>query len=61
MVFSVAAQLKIQDLQPIKNDLIERLQTASKFEEAGDLIDPKVDFDNCLQCYLRASAFDKAI
>lgn len=61
MVFALAAQLKISDLQPIKEDLVEKLRSASRYEDAADLIDPLVEFDLALDCYLKANSYQKAI
>jgi len=30
-------------------------------EAAGDLIDPKADFKEAIECYLRGNCFDKAL
>lgn len=63
MVFSVAAQLKYtqEDLQKLNQELVDKLRQASRHEDAGDLIDPSVQFDDCLDCYLKANNFEKAI
>lgn len=59
MVFSVAAQRKLpaDELQKLKLDLIERLRNSSRFEDAGDLVDPVSDFDLALDCYLKSNNF----
>ena len=35
--------------------------TAGMNEAAGDLIDPKAEFKEALECYLRANCFEKAL
>ena len=42
MVLSTAVKSQINEdnLKALKNDLVEKLMTSSRFEEAGDLIDP---------------------
>ena len=53
--------LDADNMVKLKEDLIERLLNAQRHEDAGDLMDPKADFDGVLDCYLKASAFSKAI
>ena len=48
-------------MSKLKEELIERLVTAARHEEAGDLIDPVADFEGALDCYLKGSAYQKAI
>jgi hypothetical protein len=45
----------------MRSDLIEKLRSASRYEDAGDLIDPKADLELSLDCYLKANNFIKAI
>lgn len=40
---------------------MERLITGGMNEAAGDLIDPKADFKEALECYLRGNCFEKAL
>lgn len=63
MVFAVASKLNIdgRDLQQLRENLIEQLKNNQRFEDAGDLIDSKLDSENALDCYLKANAFQKAI
>lgn len=46
MVLSIAAQMKIEqaDLQKLKSEMVERLRNSSRFEDAGDLLNPITDF-----------------
>lgn len=48
-------------MQKLQADLIDKLRSASRYEDAGDLIDPKSDLDLSLDCYLKANNFTKAI
>ena len=63
MVLSTAEKSQIHEdnLKALKNDLAEKLMTSSRFEEAGDLIDPLQNFNMALDCYLKASNYQKAI
>ena len=45
----------------LKEELAERLVTAARYEEAGDLFDPQTCFTEALDCYLKGSAYQKAI
>lgn len=45
----------------LKSEMVDRLTTAGMNEEAGDLLDPKADFQQAFECYLRANCFEKAI
>jgi hypothetical protein len=46
MVLSIAAQMKMEqaDLQKLKSEIVERLRNSSRFEDAGDLLNPITDF-----------------
>ncbi len=46
MVLSIAAQMKMEqaDLQKLKSEMVERLRNSSRFEDAGDLLNPITDF-----------------
>jgi hypothetical protein len=46
MVLSIAAQMKMEqaDLQKLKSEMVERLRNSSRFEDAGDLVNPITDF-----------------
>ena len=63
MVLSTAVKSQINEdnLKALKNDLVEKLMTSSRFEEAGDLIDPLQNFNMALDCYLKANNYQKAI
>lgn len=61
MVFALAEQLGISDTAKLKADMVEALINASRYEEAGDLVDPLSDFETALDCYLKANKFEKAI
>ncbi len=63
MVLSIAAQMKMEqaDLQKLKSEMVERLRNSSRFEDAGDLVNPITDFTLALDCYLKANTFQKAI
>lgn len=63
MALGVAAQLQMgeSELQTLKQELAEKLKTASRYEDAADLLDPAADFENSLTCYLKANAFEKAV
>lgn len=63
MVLSIAAQMKLEqaDLQKLKSEIVERLRNSSRFEDAGDLLNPITDFALALDCYLKANTFQKAI
>ena len=63
MVLSIAAQMKMEqaDLQKLKSEIVERLRNSSRFEDAGDLLNPITDFALALDCYLKANTFQKAI
>lgn len=63
MVFSVAAQLKYtqDDMQKLNLELVDKLKQASRYEDAADLMDAVSQFDDCLDCYLKANNFEKAI
>lgn len=64
MSFAVVAQrtdLSEETKQQVKEDLIEKLKVSCRFEEAGDMIDPRSDFNGALDCYLKGNSFAKAI
>lgn len=46
MVLSIAAQMKMEqaDIQKLKSEMVERLRNSSRFEDAGDLLNPITDF-----------------
>jgi len=54
-------QVDAETEQKMKADFIEKLITSGMNEEAGDLIDPKADFNGAVECYLRGNCFEKAI
>jgi hypothetical protein len=64
MSLAVVAQrtdLAPEQRQQVKEDLIEKLKVSCRYEEAGDMIDPKSDFNGALDCYLKGNSFAKAI
>lgn len=63
MAFGIAAQMKLPEyeVQKLREDMVERLRNSSRFEDAGDLVNPVDDFDLALDCYLKANSFQKAI
>jgi len=50
-----------ENLKLLKEEVVERLTTSSRFEEAGDLVDPLTNFGLVLDCYLKANNYQKAI
>lgn len=63
MIFIAAKKSKINedDLKLLKEDVVEKLRSVSRFEEAGDLIEPEQNFDLIVDCYLKANNYQKAI
>jgi hypothetical protein len=45
------------DHQKLKSEMVERLRNSSRFEDAGDLVNPISDFALALDCYLKANTF----
>lgn len=48
-------------MKELKSDLVEKLISAARFEEAGDLVDPEENFALGLDCYLKANNYKRAI
>lgn len=50
-------------MKSLIEDLVERLQNASRFEHAGDLLSQQkeVNVDQAIDCYNKANKFLKAI
>lgn len=63
MILSAASksQMSEENLKLLKEEVVERLTTSSRFEEAGDLVDPLTNFGLVLDCYLKANNYQKAI
>lgn len=61
MAVLVRAEADAETVARAKADFVERLTTAGMNEQAGDLLDPKADFLQAIECYLRANCFEKAI
>ena len=53
--------LDAEKRESIKEDLIERLKGSMRYEEAGDMIDAKSDFNGAFECYLKGNIFSKAV
>ena len=41
---AVSSQMNEENLKQLKTEIVEKLITSSRFEEAGDLLDPEVNF-----------------
>ena len=59
MVLSLAQKNQIgeKDFKELKSEMVEKLISASRFEEAGDLVDPKDNFVLSFDCYLKANNY----
>lgn len=63
MTLAVGQQrnLSAEEMTKLREELVDRLKSAIRFEDAGDLIDPQADFEGAFDCYVRANTFQKAI
>ena len=63
MTLAVAArrQLSVEEAGRVRDDLIEGLLSASRHEDAADLMDAAADFNIVLDCYVKGNAFWKAV
>ena len=50
-----------ENITLMKGEIVEKLITASRFEDAGDLLDPQSNFTQVLECYLKSNNYQKAI
>jgi hypothetical protein len=59
MIWTIAkkSQMSDENLKQLKEEMIEKLITASRYEEAGDLVDPQTSFGIALDCYLKANNY----
>ena len=63
MSFAVAAmrQLSQEETKKVRDDLIDGLMAANRYEEAADLMDANADFNTVLDCHIKSNNFWKAI